>query len=598
MSAWESLTENRVRMLAGPDVFARGRAYLAEGRVLELVRRGEVVHAEVEGSDVDPYEVTLSIDADGKVEADCTCPYEWGTCKHVVAALLALVSTPDRVEVRPPLPELLAPLSRDALQALLLELAGGDPALASRVELLAARHAAPAAAPGRSAMPPVDPRQVEREIEASLRGLRRGRHYDERQVGESVHVFNQTAARARPHLEAGDAAGALVYLSAVAERATEDIEELLGDEGLEIGELFREVGELLAEAFLTAELSPQERQDWADRVAVWEARVGDYGYEESFGVARVAAAQGWDYAPLQCVLQGGTPDEAADLVPEDDDSEDYAVALAELRLKLLERQERWEEYLRLAAAAGLEEQFVTALVRLGRMSAAVEYGVTGLSAPNVALTLAKALDAAGAPAEALRVAEHWLSRGEGEPIARPELARWTRDLAARLGRNDLALQAALAAARSRSGLQDYLAVAPLAGERWPELREELLEALRRGPRSYYPTAEVEIFLHEGLIDDAIAAVDAAPGHELVALVVDAASATHPDWVFRACKHQFDRIADAGNAPYYHEAAAWLAKAKASLQAAGKDAEWRRYLGDAIARHQRKYKLRPLLEKLR
>ena len=142
------------------------------------------------------------------------------------------------------------------------------------------------------------------------------------------------------------------------------------------------------------------------------------------------------------------------------------------------------------------------------------------------------------------MAEHALAAFEAGRYASGGLPRWTRDLAARLGRPEQALQAALTAMREQRNLADYLAVQTLAGERWPALREELLGVVCWN-RSTYPMDEVDILLHEGRIEDAMAAVDAAPAYDLVERVVEAALPGHPEWVFRACRQQFDAIADAG-----------------------------------------------------
>jgi uncharacterized Zn finger protein len=74
--------------------------------------------------------------------------------------------------------------------------------------------------------------------------------------------------------------------------------------------------------------------------------------------------------------------------------------------------------------------------------------------------------------------------------------------------------------------------------------------------------------------------------------------THPDWVFRACTHEFDRIADAGKSQYYGAAVQWLQKAREALLGAGREAEWESYIQDVLARQNRKYSLRPQLERLR
>src|SRR5207249_1671974 len=117
--------------------------------------------------------------------------------------------------------------------------------------------------------------------------------------------------------------------------------------------------------------------------------------------------------------------------------------------------------------------------------------------------------------------EHGLSAFEAKSYPASELPAWTRDLAARLGHSERALNAALIAMRENRSLANYRAVEALAGDRWPEIRDELLDRLRQRA-SPYPTDEVDIFLHEGLIEDAMAAVDASPRHELVERVADAA----------------------------------------------------------------------------
>ena len=52
-----------------------------------------------------------------------------------------------------------------------------------------------------------------------------------------------------------------------------------------------------------------------------------------------------------------------------------------------------------------------------------------------------------------------------------------------------------------------------------------------------------MFLHEGLIDDAIAALDTYASHTLVEQVVDAAlqSQAHLEWVIQACRKQAEYI---------------------------------------------------------
>jgi uncharacterized Zn finger protein len=58
------------------------------------------------------------------------------------------------------------------------------------------------------------------------------------------------------------------------------------------------------------------------------------------------------------------------------------------------------------------------------------------------------------------------------------------------------------------------------------------------------------------------------------------------------------IMDANQAGHYALAAQWLEKAALAYEALGREDDWRACLDDLIDRHRRKYKLRPLLERLR
>jgi uncharacterized Zn finger protein len=68
-----------------------------------------VLRASVEGSQYEPYAVTISFDLGGVAAASCTCPYDWGGwCKHCVAVMLALLYDDGAVARRPGLAELIA----------------------------------------------------------------------------------------------------------------------------------------------------------------------------------------------------------------------------------------------------------------------------------------------------------------------------------------------------------------------------------------------------------------------------------------------------------------------------------------------------------
>ena len=122
---------------AEPRIIERGEQYYADGAVLSLIRRGDVVHAEVAGSDIDPYRVQVMLDGEDLDDAICTCPYDWGGwCKHIVAVLLTLLHEPEAVEERPALTDTLGRLTKDRLIALIETLVRDHPALIDEMEAL------------------------------------------------------------------------------------------------------------------------------------------------------------------------------------------------------------------------------------------------------------------------------------------------------------------------------------------------------------------------------------------------------------------------------------------------------------------------------
>ena len=513
------------------------------------------------------------------------------------------MASPNLIEAggRPPLADLLAPLDRAALQNLLLDLAAHDPDLAGRIEarlpllVAATTGTAPTAtagptvgaAPPPPRLTPVDAKAVRRQVRADLRDVAAYDYdYYDDDGGAAADATRGTIDQAWAYIAAGDAPSALTVLEVLIEEYIEQL-DLIG----EAEDLFGELGTALAEALLSMDLTPDERCDWTEKLAEWRGQADEYSSGSGLLVAQDALTQGWDYPPLQRVLRGEITEAGA--WEQGEEPPPYADELAEARLNVLERQGRLQEYLYLAEAEGQTVRYTTMLVRLDRVEEAVAYGLEHLTTPEETLTLATALRERGDLENALRVAGRGLDlEGQGKA----ELAVWLRDLAADMGRTDVALTAALTAFRATLDLASYLRVQEIAGAAWPEYRPALLDRLR-AVRSYYPEGPVDVFLQEGLITDAIAAVDAGATHTLVERVADAAIATRPDWVIAASRKQAEDIMDGGKAQYYHAAAQWLARARDAYRAADREPEWRAYRADLLVQHARKYKLMPLIKAL-
>lgn len=595
MNSLPRLTEVDIRERATDTSFERGYGYYRDGAVLEIAVRGNQLTAEVEGSDYDPYQVSVSLGEHGIGYANCTCPYDWGgDCKHIVAVLLAYIHSPEEMEELPSLEAMLADLDRDQLQALILELANSQPWLVGIIQKQVSSMQAKAdeaASESAESSPrerrrPLDPDPFRRQVRHVLHSL------DDMRPSEAYWYVGGVASsvleileQARTFIEAGDGHSALTILEAVTDEYVNGWTYLDDSDG-ELGDLFDHLGLLWTEAILTADLTPAEREEWAVQLDAWDAEVSDYGIDEAFIGAYEATQQGWDSPILQSILNG-----------EDVDLHEWYIdplhaELAEARLNILARQGRTQEYLNLAKAEERTKRYIIMLVQLGRLQEAADYGLEHMGFADEALALAKALHERGETESALDIAGYGLKL-DGEYS---ELARWLRDVASSAGEPEKALNAAVIAMREGPSLVDYQAVQTVAGERWPELREELLAHLRQ-IESWYSEPQVDIFLHEGLIDDAISALGSYAGYSLLERVADAAISERPDWVIQACRKQAEVIMDGGKSSIYRHAVKWLEKARAAYLAADREAEWQEYLDTLLDQHRRKYKLRPMLEAL-
>ena len=497
----------------------------------------------------------------------------------------------------PALEGLLSGLNRDQLQALLLKLAEQEPSVITTIErqatLLQNSVSQPTTPPQQATPKPpiaVDTKAVRRQVRSSINSLDRMRSSEAYwHVGAVVNEIGQLVEQAWALIKADNSQQALTILEAITEEYMSDWENLDDSDG-EASGFFSDLGTAWTEAILSADLTREEREEWADQFSAWQEELDDYGVDEAFDAPQTAALDGWDYPPLKRVLQGTLTEQGA----WDGEPPYYADDLTEARLHILERRGRFQEYLYLAEAEGHTEEYVTMLVRMGRVEEAISYGQQYLATTSEALALAKALYEHGEVEQGLQIAEHGLTL-EGRKAT---LAKWLRDQAWSMGEKTRALPAAEAAFRDEISLENYQQTAEIAGEQWPERRIELLNYARH-TKSSYPKGHIDVFLHEERIDDAIAALDTYASHTLVEQVVDAAlqAQSQLEWVIQACRKQAEYIMDRGKAELYHSAANWLAKARKAYYMLGSEVEWQTYLDELLSQHGRKYKLVPMLKAL-
>lgn len=591
--------EADVRALSSDQSFDRGYRYYQSGAVFDVIRRGQFVTAKVEGSDYEPYRVQVTLDESGIAGAECTCPYDWGgLCKHIIATMLVLLHDTDQVEEKPELATLLAGLTETQLRQVLLGLAEEGPDFAESIEreLTWLQNEATSAEGTPATSTKVDINAVRRQIHKDFRQTGSGRrgygyYYDDY---EGLEIDPDLILM--PHLEkisalldAGDVDAAVSLISAIVEAFIDgltDLDEWVYEYNVDIiDEASLSLGAVLAEVLLSLELNQAEKEKWLAQIADWAEAM------DGLEIAEFAVEQGWTYPPLVYAMQGNITERGS----WEGEAPFYADELSLARLHILERQERVQEYINLAAAEGFGGLSVNMIAKSGDVQGAVSEAKAYLNTPSEVLSLSMILVDQGDEKAALEVAEHGL--GLEYEIGKFELARWTRDQANAAGKNELALQAAKVAFANSYDLTDYKIVQDLAGKNWPTIKPNLLKELHN---CWSPSKKIDIYLHENMLSEAMQTLgdpEFVSDYDLHR-VVEATKEIYPDWGIRIYRQKAERIMDAGNSGMYETAVSWLGIARDIYQQEQRLEEWETYLDNLLETHHRKYKLVPLLRNIR
>jgi uncharacterized Zn finger protein len=594
MFPFPSLAEGTVRRRATAASWQRGVNYFESGAVSNAVWREGTLTAQVEGSEIEPYRVHIRFNEQGTIrEAFCSCPYEGsGDCKHIIATLLMLIHHPEEVIVRPGLRTLLEGQSREQLLALLLFLTEQEPDIVETIEDFVA---APAVSVGKLPAE-IDLGRLQAQIKTAVREIGRNAYAAYAEAYEEWPLISEALdpaiEQARALLEQGEPRAALLVLEAATTAWIEgcrrlDLDFLEDSADLGEGNLLS-FAEVWSEALLSADLSAEERRAWERKLEAWmETMIGGDVLE----MPLTAVRQGWDYPPLVAAMQGDLDRRGA----WEGEAPGFADDLAQVRLRILKARGRYEEAIHLAEAEGQIPTYLQLLVEVGQSEQAVSEARRMLQDPDEILSLAKNLLERGEADLSFELAPHGLTLGE--TYRRSSLAEWLRDQAESHGRRDLARQAAWEALKARPTVENYRWLKSRLGKEWETYRSQALEIFA-GRSDFAADEVIEIYLLEQMYPQAIALVEKRPWSGKLEKVIQTVGAEFPDWAFTQCCRQAADIMDSGRAAYYDTAIAWLRRGRDILLKAGQVERWQATLSELLQKHQKKYKLRPMLEELR
>ncbi|NJK52320.1 MAG: hypothetical protein HC936_04920 [Leptolyngbyaceae cyanobacterium SU_3_3] len=267
----------------------RGQDYYQSGSVTSLIQRGNQLSAKVEGSEFDPYRISISFDKGGITRVYCTCPYDFeGWCKHIIATLLTCLHQPDRIEQRPELTELLAFLNCEQLQAVVENLALEQPEWMDAIEQKIIQLTQPKTTKSQktSRHISIDPKPIEQQVTRII--ARYSGQWDDAPAIEAIEKIPQ---KSDSLIEQGDGNNALIMMGAVVRAYVQDWMNLEGSSG-ESGIFFEVLDASLAEAILSAEFSESDRKQWQQELEAWQAEVDNYGIDSGFAISLTALEEG------------------------------------------------------------------------------------------------------------------------------------------------------------------------------------------------------------------------------------------------------------------------------------------------------------------
>jgi uncharacterized Zn finger protein len=487
-----SIDRTTIQRNATTQSFTRGEGYYQAEAVAVVTQRGNMLQAEVEGTEPMPYRVTVQFEAGDVTAALCTCSYSLeGWCKHIVATLLTCVHQPETIETRPSLEQLLDKLNLNQAKQVFRELIVEHPNLIDDLDFQVSLITAVPATPASPASPKptqrtIDPAIYRRKVRQAFREAvnRWENGYDDDPVAEELLDI---LADAEEFFDNDDGENAIAVLEGIMQGCVDGWEEV-DNYGADSDEIIERLDYAWTQAILIIELTDERQTQLRSQLDAWQSQ---WGQELSMTMA--ALSQGWSYPPLLRVLNG----EITKFGAWEGESPNFADDLASIRLEILARQEREQEYLYLAQAEGQTEAYLTMLARLGRVEEAMTAAGNQMRTVAEAFALAKNLRQQGSVEQALEIAQTGLNL-EGHPLY--DLAIWTSDLAEAQGKPQVALTARIAAFKAEPSFQDYQKIEQLAGAGWAGLRPDLLQTLSQHSSYGLSAAKVDIFLHEGEID--------------------------------------------------------------------------------------------------
>ncbi len=533
------------------NVFERGESLYKNSAVSKTSIQENRLTGKCAGQSTPFYDLTIELDDYGVRKAVCSCPFNFpGYCKHIVALLLKYINEPDKFTIRKSASELVNSINKAELPNLLTKLVQEKPEIYDWIE-----------------------RNFSLAVETNEKSLEFSRQKF-RSVLNRIYFYAEDSSdvqiSAVKFLEIGDAQSAVKKLLSAIESEIEDYpESSYYDEGEESE--VEPLGFILTEALLSLE-TDEERATYAHEIDSLIDAAEDYGIE-GLSLPSFAANNGW--AEVSEPFQ------------------DDFVSLVTAKLNVLERQNKDDEFLKLAKKEKFHFRYTVKIMELGKPNEAFEYAMNNFDSTDDAFNFAKLLRELSLFDQAIQIAEKGITF-EGHKKA---LAEWLAPIEENLGNHEKALQAWQLVFAESPTLPLYQKLQTMSGRDWKNLQPNLMLVFKE--LYFYKSVLAEILLYDEKWDEAMKLGIKENNNygNTTEIVADGLIKHRPKWVIEISKTNFDNLVKETKSKYYPRAVNWLQKAKLAYKVLEKEVEWSSYLSEIKELYKRRPSLMDEFKKL-
>jgi uncharacterized Zn finger protein len=562
MSSLPQITEQTIRSRVGERHFKAGKEYAHSGAITDSRRQGLSLFARCKGSRSETYHVEATFDTRGVARAFCSCPIgRGGRCKHVAALLLTWRANPERFGEVEGFARRLQSHDKEELIALIEQMIRQQPDL----ELLLDTLPPPASKPRKAARPEAYQRQAAALLQgSSAQDLASSR------LARELLTIKQAGDN---FLQKQDYASAAAVYEGVGKAVVTNYETVPDEEG-HIARVACACLASLGQCLAAGQLEVERRQ--AMLRTLFEA----YRLDVNLG----GVGLGENVPAL--VMRHATPEErrqVADWVRGELASVNawgrhcHGSFLIELEADTLED----EAFLQLCRDTGHKRALVERLLQRGRLEDALREAEQ--AEDHVLLGLADLFLQYGKA----EVAERLL-RERSQQSQNLLMLAWLKNRHAL--RNDAAAVLGLAVEmfRLQPNLAGYQEIRPLAQElqRWEVLRPSLLDFLKK---SSHPGLLIQVYLDEGEIDEALAAVRSEGDYNstvsMALEVAGAAEKTRPREALDIYRRHAEGLIALHGRENYRSACYFLEKVRDLYHRLRESEAWTSYVTELREQHQ-------------